>query len=897
MFENLFKINKTRGTAVTPQQEPSPTPSAGEAPGKTKAKNSPDISSGEMQAWQAKILAAGADDTTLLLLADQAPTTDLKLLALQALTQEDSLKQAMREFRDKDKRLYRAAKSRWQKANSTRVAISEANALIAVARALLDQEQVPVNRLVELDRAWAAVNGEFLDAALPVEFATLNAQLSAKLHAQSGQARSLTIWLNSVAGAMDKLSEFLPGIAQGDIPPTAAESLAVSLLGLLGNVPDTIDARCIEQTNVANRLLLLASSVVLRAEFLQSLPVSGIADAAGEKAMIEQWRALPELSEGDKNQLQSVLAQRFAHWRNAGADARKNEHDVHKSQQRTRRAVQDQLHLQAIQRHVEAADVAHAGGRVAELAELLTTIDQALKRGPANPALAQRIDFLRLEHARLQDWQRWGGEQGREQLAAAAQELAQLATGKIDIKVHSDAINKLRERWKDLDKLGPSKQSVWHAFDGALKTAYAPVSEHLDKLKLARIKNLAARDQIIAGLSEAALKFFPAGGEEAIPAANVDPDWRAIAHTLENARIAWQKLGPVEHTVPRSALQGDNAIANRYAAAVQALRTPLDIAYGEVRQRREQLVTAANELAASDVSARDVVDKVRKLQSQWQVIAKTLPLPRLDENRLWAAFKIATDGIFTARDAARAANDAELSAFHKARDEIIVRLVDCTSSSSASDIKRALADAESAWRACADVAKPLQAKLDARYRVARDAAKHRLEELALRTSQVRFDALITAMALCQECEAARDSDRVIGAEQAADLENRWNAIADLPEAWKAELVARFHGKDSSSTGLTRSAPDAAPDKTADAALLDALLNLEAACGIDSPSEFLAARQHLKILALKKAMEGRQSPAKTPVDIERRLLEAAAYPRPDALSRERLGKIIAAVRRG
>ncbi|MEO5860959.1 MAG: DUF349 domain-containing protein [Burkholderiales bacterium] len=893
----MFKINKTRSTGVTPKQEPAPTPSAGEAPRQTKAKNSPDISSDEMQAWQGRILAAGSDDATLLQLAYRAPTTDLKLAALQALTQENSFKQAMREFRDKDKRLYRAAKSRWQDAESKRVAISEANALIATARVLLDQEQVPVNRLVDLDRAWAAVNGKFLEAALPVEFATLSTQLSAKVHAHGEQVRSLTIWLNAVDSAMAQLSTILPGIAQGDTPPTEAETLAVSLLGLLDNVPDTNDARCIEQTNVANRLLVLASSVVQRAKFLQSLPASGVVDAAGEKAMIEQWRAFPELSEGDKNQLQSVLAQRFANWRNASADARKSEHEVHRSQERARRAEQDQLHLQTIQRIVETAEAAHAGGRVAELAGLLTAIDQALKRGPANPALAQRIDFLRLEQVRLQDWQRWSGEQGREQLAAAAQELAQLATGKISIKVHSDAINKLRERWKELDKLdGSSNQTVWLAFDGALKTAYAPVAVHLDKLKLARIENLAARDQIIADLIQAGLKFFPVEGEGATPTSIVDPDWRAIAHTLENARIAWQKLGPVEHTVPRSALQGENAIAIRYAAAVHALQAPLNNAYAEARRRREQLITAANDLGGSDASARDVVDKVRKLQTQWQVVAKTLPLPRLDENTLWVAFKTATDAIFTARDAARVANEAELSAGLKAREEIIDRLAAFGSSSSASDIKRALGDADAALRASADVAKPLQAKLDARYRLARDAATNQLGELAKRALQARFDALIAAMALCHEREAAHDSDCSVTAEQTADMEARWNSIANLPDAWKAPLVARFKGMDSSSSGLTSSPLDAASDKTADAALLDALLNLEVTCGIDSPSDFLAARQRLKIHALKNAMEGRQT-ANAPADIERWLLAAAAHPRPDALSRERLGKIIAAVRRG
>ncbi len=60
-------------------------------------------------------------------------------------------------------------------------------------------------------------------------------------------------------------------------------------------------------------------------------------------------------------------------------------------------------------------------------------------------------------------------------------------------------------------------------------------------------------------------------------------------------------------------------------------------------------------------------------------------------------------------------------------------------------------------------------------------------------------------------------------------------------------------------------------------------------------EFLADRQKLKLRALKNAMEGRQTPVTTPADIERWLLAAAAVARPDAVSRQRLASIIAAVR--
>ena len=868
MFEKLF--GKKRASE----------PVLDEAPRDIEARSSPGIPPDETQIWRDKILAADSDDAVLLQLLSQAPTSELKLEALQSLRQEDSFRRAMREFRQQDKRLYRAAKSRWQAASNTRVANDEAVGLIATARALLEQENIPVNRVVELDRAWSKINMELLAPVLPVEFAELSAQLGLKLRADGTRGQLLGGWLSAVDNATEQLSALLPGIAHGHNPSIESESVGLRLLELLDNVPDASDTRCSAKTESAKRLLALASNVAQRAQFLQTLPMPSASDSDNEKSMIEQWRAFPEISEGDKNALHSVLAQRFADWRNACVDARKRERDAHGAVEREQRAVQNQQRSNDKQRDIEAAEAAHASGLISELARLLTIIDQALKRNPVNAELAQRIEFLRREQVRLRDWQQWSGRQSREQLAVEAQALAQLANSKIALKAHAEAIANLRERWKALDKLdGASDQGLWLNFDSALKAAYAPVAAHLDKLKQARQENLAARAQIIAELVAASLRFFPVTSEDGAPMSQ--PDWRAVAHTLEHARTAWQKLGPLAHTVPRAALQGDSAVTTRYAAAVHALEFPLKSAYDEARRNREQLIATAKQLSESDVNARDMVDKVRSLQSQWQAVAKAVPLPRFDENTLWAAFKSATDAVFVARDAARVAGEAKLNAGLQAREAVIERLITAASLNAAAEIKRTLADVRSAWSSAGDIAKPLNAKLDARYRAAYDGVEKRLRGLALVASQARFDALVAAMALCRERESLLHLSGTISEEQSSDLNGRWDAILNLPDAWKAQMSARFRD-----TGGNDHSPDAAT--------LEALLNLEIACGIESPNEFLATRQQLKIRALKTALEGRQV-GHAVVDRECGLLKVAAQPYLDEQSGNRLTKVIAVIR--
>jgi hypothetical protein len=822
----------------------------------------PGVPESELQAWRERIAAAEGDDQALLQLAREAPEADLKLAALAALTHEDALKQATREFRDQDKRLYRAAKARWETAVARRQAFAEAPALIATVKGLLEQQTVPANRLVELDRAWSALNVAAFDEALESEFAAARAQLGAKLREHGEGEQAFGRWLGATEAAMGALTAGLADLARGVAVATqsaATAGRATTVLQLLNEAPAAAksgDERGAERIDAANRALALASSVVQRAEFLQSLPAAGAADEADEKAKIEQWRTFPEVSDGT---LQAVLTHRFTEWHNASSHERELERDARRTREGEETAQQRKKHLAGLQHQVELAEAAHAAGQVAELTRLMAAIDAALKATPANAALARRIDSLRQEQQRLRDWQRWSGGQRREQLVAEAQVLAGTAGDKLDLKAHAEAIGKLRERWKELDKLGgATNKALWVAFDGALKAAYAPIAAHLEKLKAQRTENLGARTKIIEGLAEAKSKFDPAAA-----------DWRALARTVEDARIAWRKLGPVEHTVPREAQKGEKSVEARFTTALRALEEPLVQAYRDAGAERERLIAAAKSLTETTPLARDSIDKVRALQTKWQAHAKALPLPRREENALWTAFKSATDAVFTARDAARAAREAEANAPIKAREAIVDALL-AVPAESAAHIKRAMADADTAWRSSPRIHGPQAAKIEARFRAARDSASRRLREVAERAAQARYDALLAAMRICDEREAAPDS---------GDLEARWSALSELPAAWKAAMDARFKG-----TPPAKRPP-----------LPDTLLNLEAACDIDSPAEFAAARRQLKMNALKFAMENRRPDAgASPADIERWLLEASSTPRPDEGSRARLEKIIAAV---
>ncbi|MEQ1519072.1 MAG: hypothetical protein ABL931_21545, partial [Usitatibacteraceae bacterium] len=107
---------------------------------------------------------------------------------------------------------------------------------------------------------------------------------------------------------------------------------------------------------------------------------------------------------------------------------------------------------------IEKAETALAEGHVGECAKFLTAIEEAdghTKGATLEKALQTRVETLQAETARLKGWQHWGGGRVRDDLAVEAEVLAKASTAeKIAIKQHADAIENLRNRWKELDKLG-----------------------------------------------------------------------------------------------------------------------------------------------------------------------------------------------------------------------------------------------------------------------------------------------------------------------------------------------------------------------------------------------------------------------------------------------------------
>ena len=609
------------------------------------------------------------------------------------------------------------------------------------------------------------------------------------------------------------------------------------------------------------------------------LPAS---DASAEAATTpldpaSRWLQLPPLADAH---LADALNHRFEQWQQARDHVRQTRRAERRERALERRREVRRERTETLATALKRAEAALAAGHLADIHEHLLEVDELLHGGASDTSFRSRIDAVQAEYTRLKGWQHWGGGLARDELVLQAEALAAATLGepradivKLSIRQQAEVIDDLRARWKELDRLGgATSRPLWQRFDAALKTAYRPVAAHLDVQRAARVQNLQKREQLVDALNAVALPD-PREGD-------ATPDWKSLAVALERFQSEWRKLGPVEHTVPR---QARDKLVERMGAAIARLEAPLNEARRCAQLERERLLARAKTLAAeasAGAQGRELVAKVRELQAEWQHQAAALPMARATENALWTRFKTDIDAIFSARNAIFSARDAELKAYGAERAALIERLTAVSADTPSAELKRTLAEVDAGWQRAGPAPRSDAAALDSRFRSARDNAHRFLIGRAQRDWHTTCDALLAKLALCVQFEQTAGS-----AEAKATLEQCWAAQPVLPALWEQALARRV--------GLIQMAHgDGSPiTTTAD----DLLLQLEAAFQLDSPPAFEAARRELKLQAMKAALERRQSTASAPLTPDNLLAAVLGRTALDDQQRERLGKVIAAVR--
>jgi exonuclease SbcC len=871
MFNKIFKKNQAIAV-VTPE------PPHEIAPG---------------PAWESRLQAAIGNDTEVLSLAIDATSVDHKLSAVQALVGEDGLRTAEREFRKRDRRVHSLAKQRYETLVKQRETRASATELIQAAAALVEAPTIPANRLVELNQAWELLDPTFIEDENKSRFAKLQIELAELMRERGERKRAISSWSAAAKQSLATLSSACTGVAAASTElqelaamlATASEQARTTLAAMpstssppmsedvaIAELGAAIQLACQDLELIEARLAVLGELQACQAPQHVTLndEKSNPPPAAITTAVIERWQGLLSIAD---QRIENALNARFDECLHQQDEARKQLHKQSSLIANEKDKAALQARIQALMAAADATEAALAAGQLAEAGKQLAILQTASGKGSTNSTLQNRIGALQSEFSRLKGWQHWGGGRVRDDLVLEAETLAASTVVpegsrpvKLPIKQLENNIEQLRARWKELDRLGgATSKPLWLRFDEALKTAYLPVAAHLAQLNETRQENLAARNNLLTVLDTLDITTDD----------QKTPNWKEIGRALTHFQTEWRKLGPIEHTVPH---KSQPALLERMKTSVARLETPLKEVQLSAQSEREQLIVRAKALS-KDVQNRDMLTKLRELQSQWQSHAKSQPLPRKTENLLWAEFKAATDALMSQREAAFNARDAEFKANQTVREALIVRLEELHQDTPPADIKRVLASVETEWRNAGEAPKNQSTKFESRYRAAREQANEYLEGSARRSWLLTCDSLLAKLALCEELESAAPS---------ADIEARWQILPALPTRWERALQVRYK-----SVGENPGSNDPA---NSGEQLDQLLLQLESSLEIPSPAAFQMARHTLKLQAMKNVMEGRRSATPVSPDIEEMTAMVFGCTHLSSGQSSRLQSIISAIRK-
>ena len=395
MLSNIFKKNETPPPVTIPASGPAVAPTVEQITAQLADKT----------AWEGKVQAALGDDAALLAIAKESPLIDIKHAAVEALVSEDALKRAEREFRDHDRRVHRIAKQRYETLVNRRVAAVSAAKLIETAAVLIHEPSIPANRLVELDRAWQALDQAMLDDKQVADYLAIWTKLSALTRERGEQQLHGKRWLADAEPALSNLMAVATEVADGTAERSALAVARQQVETVLAAAPQALaDTKANTQTallearsaalHLAIELAVAVDERIATLEQLRELPAPvSAADTPGgavetsdatpppkpvSVSAASRWRALSPVNDAP---IAALLDARFAEWQSAKSAARQTRTAEAKQHAKAETEAAKQARSEAlavvVTALVEKAEAALADGHLTECTKTLTAIDDA----------------------------------------------------------------------------------------------------------------------------------------------------------------------------------------------------------------------------------------------------------------------------------------------------------------------------------------------------------------------------------------------------------------------------------------------------------------------------------------------------------------------------------------
>lgn len=499
-------------------------------------------------------------------------------------------------------------------------------------------------------------------------------------------------------------------------------------------------------------------------------------------------------------------------------------------QQQARLQEQRAQRLAQLEGVLEELDVQLAAGHLKDSQRLLS---KAQKLAGELPQRDQDRARKRLRHYagrvnELKDWRRFATLPKQEELC---EQMEALLGADLEPPALAERIKALQEAWKATGGSdSPQAQQLWERFRGAADRAFEPCKAWFDDQARLRRENLQQRQRLAEQLEQ----FL------------AQADWSqlelaALEAIRGQARREFQAATPVDR-------RENQPLQARFDELMEQLSGQIAAKQEANREAKAALVRQAQGLLDS-ADPRQATDRAKELQARWKEIGHAQPSA---DRKLWKEFRAACDALFERRDSARAEREAARHAGLEAAESL------CAEAEQLSGVPDAeLAGAEERLGG-------LRAALEALETLPRDAGRgfaQRLkgveEALAERRREIgrrRQAAARAAVEQRAELCARLEARLLAGPVEATDLDGlraQWQALPELP----ADLAEPLRGRWARAQEAADGAAPFADQELADnqRRRRELTLRLEILAGVESPPEDRAQRMDLQVQRLAQGM--------------------------------------------
>ncbi len=234
-----------------------------------------------------------------------------------------------------------------------------------------------------------------------------------------------------------------------------------------------------------------------------------------------------------------------------------------------------------------------------------------------------------------------------------------------------------------------------------LKRRLAALTERADAR---REENKAARDRARADAIDVKERIVAEAEHLAAEATH----WKSSGERLKELLDEWKTAPHGDRTAEGALWKRMSAARTAFAKRRKAYFASLEEERDEVKDRKQQLVTRAEELAASTDWAATAA-AYRDLMASWKEAGRA---DRATEDELWKRFRTAQSTFFDARSSAMSAKDSQLRERADAKEQLLSeaeRLLPITDAKAA---RNALRGIHQRWDKIGSVAKEAQERLE-----------------------------------------------------------------------------------------------------------------------------------------------------------------------------------------